>query len=292
MTKFNYIVSIAAVTLWLIIVGAVSAAHSDGFRIKDAISVPEAVDQIRSTLEGQGFEIIATIQHDAAAASVDLDLRPTTVILASHPFFDFALIRRRQKVAIDLPLKLLVLEDGNGQVQLEINDEGFLVDRHGIRQRDKLLRHLNATLNQFGRQDNGIIKIESNQSVDDTVDKFLALLMERGFRIPIPGGIDFKERARKFRIKLRPTKLIVFGNPMVGTPLMQNDQSIGIDLPQKVLVFKDWRGKVFIAFNDPKFLAKKHNLQRDADPGPVSLDIRLENITNALMGLAEAAANP
>ena len=73
---------------------------------------------------------------------------------------------------------------------------------------------------------------------------------------------------------------------------MQNDQSIGLDLPQKFLVYEDEAGDVFIAFNDPTFLATKQNLQNDAEPGPLSLEERLETITNALMAIAQAGANP
>ena len=285
MFKFTIITTVAV----LLTLGTAKANSGDRFRVDDLISVEEAVEKVSSTLERQGFEIIATINHAAAAASVDLELRPTTVIFASHPFFDFKLIRRRQMAAIDLPLKFLFFEDDEGQIHLEFNDEGFLVDRHRIHQRDRLLRLLDSFLNQFGRLDNGLIRVESSQSVDDTVDTLLELLEARGFRIPIPGGIDFNERLGPFGSKIRPTKLIVFGNPLAGTPLMQNDQSIGLDLPQKFLVFKKRNGKVFIAFNDPKFLAVKHNLQRDVDP---ILETRLENMANALIGLAETAANP
>ena len=121
-------------------------------------------------------------------------------------------------------------------------------------------------------------------------EKLLVELTNRGFRIPIPGGIDFRERAEASGIELRPTHLLVFGNPMVGTPLMQNDPSIGLDLPQKFLVYEGEDGDVFIAFNDAAFLTAKHNFQRDADPA--SLETRLQNITNALMGIAQAGANP
>ena len=277
------------VTVFMLTFSSASAGHKDKFSIDEATTVDEAVDRISSILEGQGFEIIARINHAAAAASVDLELRPTTVIFASHPLLDLRLLRRRQIAALDLPFKFLFFEDGNGKVHLEFNDEGFLVDRHRIPQRDRFLHLLDAVLNQFGRLDNGVVKVASKQSVDDTVDTLLELLEERGFRIPIPGGIDFNERSGKRGFKLRPTKLIIFGNPLVGTPLMQNDQSIGLDLPQKFLVFEKRDGRVFIAFNAPAFLARKHNLQRDVDP---ILDTRLENITNALMGLAELAANP
>ena len=262
--------------------------QADKFQIDDVNTVDEAVEQIRSILEGQGFDIVATINHAAAAASVNRELRPTTVLFASHPFFDRTLIRRSQIAALDLPPKFLVFEDEQGEIQLRFNDEGSLVDRHQIPQRDRLLGFLDSLLNQFGRLDQGVIMVESNHSVEDTVDTLFALLDQRGFRIPIPGGIDFSERAGQFGGKFGPTKLLVFGNPDVGTPLMQNEQSIGLDLPQKFLVFEDPDGDVFIAFNDPLFLARKHNLQRDVDP---NLETRLQNISNALLGLAEAAAN-
>ena len=284
---FKYVILFTAV--FLLAFETASANQDNRFQIDDAITVDEAVDMIGVELERQGVEIVATINHAAAAASVDLELRPTTVIFASHKSFDLSLLRRSQVAALDLPLKFLVFEDEDGKIQLKFNDEGFLVDRHRITQHDWLLHRFDSFLNQFGSLDNGVLRVVSNQSVGDTVDSLFVLLEEQGFRIPIPGGIDFNEFSAKPDRKLGPTKLIVFGNPNVGTPLMQNDQSIGLDLPQKFLVFEDKDGQVFIAFNDPSFLARKHNLQREADP---VLDTRLQNITNALMEIAEAAVNP
>jgi len=257
--------------------------------LDDVGTVEEAVDRIRATLDDQRIKIVAEINHTGAAASVGLKLRPTTVLFASTPFFDSLLVRRRQTTALDLPSKFLVFEDENGDINLEFNNVGFLADRHDIKQRDFLLRLFDGVLNQFGRMDNGILKVPSNQSVEETIAKLLVELTERGFRIPIAGGIDFSAQARAKGIKLRPTHLLVFGNPNVGTPLMQNDQSIGLDLPQKFLVYENETGDVFIAFNDPAFLASKHNLQRDTDLG---LETRLQNITNALTAIAQAGANP
>lgn len=276
-------------TVMLLTLETTRADQGNRFQIGDATTVDEAVELIGSELERQGVEILSTINHAAAAASVDLELRPTTVIFVKHKFFDLSLLLRSQISGLDLPLKFLVFEDEEGQIQLEFNDEGFLLDRHRIPQHDHLLRQLDSFLNQFERLDNGVLRVESSQSVDDTVASLFVILEERGFRIPIPGGINFNESTGKSNRKLGMTKLIVFGNPNVGTPLMQNDQSIGLDLPQKFLVYEDRDGQVFIAFNDPSFLAHKHNLQREVDP---ILDTRLQNITNALMEIAEAAVNP
>jgi len=67
--------------------------------------------------------------------------------------------------------------------------------------------------------------------------------------------------AKKIGAKLPPTEVIIFGNPKIGTPLMQSDQHIGIDLPLKVLAWRDKKGKVMIAYNDPRFLAKRHHIE-------------------------------
>jgi uncharacterized protein (DUF302 family) len=255
---------------------------------KNISTVAEGVDFIRTTLENQGFEIIATIDHQAAARSVDLELRPTQVILFSRSRLDKTLIRRSQVSALDLPHKFLVYEDENGDVQLRLNPPGFLIDRHDVPIRDRLTTKLGHVLSQFGRLDNGVRLVPSSQSVEQTVENLLEILKDRGFRIP--AVVNFSEPTYRYWKNLRDTQLILFGNPNVGTPLMKNNQSIGLDLPQKFLVFENRKHEVFIAFNDPRFLAEKHNLQRDQDPG--NLDVRLTNIANALLGLAEAGAQP
>jgi uncharacterized protein (DUF302 family) len=284
MSKLILIVLTTALTF-----NVANADQNSEVSLDDVSTVAETVDRIRSTLEDQRIEIVAEINHAGAAASVGLELRPTTVLFASNSFFDSLMIRRRQTTALDLPSKFLVFEDENGEIKVEFNNVGFLADRHNVKQRDILLRLFDRTLNQFGRLNNGILEVQSNQSVAATVEKLLAELTKRGFRIPIAGGIDFSAQTKARGIKLRPTHLLVFGNPNVGTPLMQNDQSIGLDLPQKYLVYEDKAGDVFIAFNDPAFLAAKHNLQRDVDP---ALETRIRNITNALTAIALAGANP
>jgi uncharacterized protein (DUF302 family) len=73
--------------------------------------------------------------------------------------------------------------------------------------------------------------------------------------------INHAEGAQKVGKKLRPTELIIFGNPKVGTPLMQCGQSAGIDLPQKALIWQDEAGQVWLSYNDPKYLASRHSIK-------------------------------
>ncbi len=107
--------------------------------------------------------------------------------------------------------------------------------------------------------DNGIISIKSSHDVKTTVDRLDNILREKGMTVFI--RINHAEGAQKVGKKLRPTELIIFGNPKVGTPLMQCGQSVGIDLPQKALIWQDKAGQVWLSYNDPKYLASRHSIK-------------------------------
>ena len=107
--------------------------------------------------------------------------------------------------------------------------------------------------------DNGIISIKSSHDVKTTVDRLDNILREKGMTVFI--RINHAEGAQKVGKKLRPTELIIFGNPKVGTPLMQCGQSVGIDLPQKALIWQDEAGQVWLSYNDPKYLASRHSIK-------------------------------
>jgi len=107
--------------------------------------------------------------------------------------------------------------------------------------------------------DNGIISIKSSHDVKTTVDRLDNILREKGMTVFI--RINHAEGAQKVGKKLRPTELVIFGNPKVGTPLMQCGQSVGIDLPQKALIWQDKAGQVWLSYNDPKYLASRHSIK-------------------------------
>ena len=138
---------------------------------------------------------------------------------------------------------------------------------------------LNKSLQQFGRLENGLITIDSAFSVEETVENLKSTLLENGFFIPFT--FDFTKKTSHHHYQ-RPSQLIIFGNPKAGTPLMQNQQSIGVDLPQKFLVWQDKQGQVHITYNDPVFLGKRHDLQ--------GLDTVLGNIGKRLGELASEVA--
>lgn len=105
----------------------------------------------------------------------------------------------------------------------------------------------------------GMVKIASPHDVTTTLDRMESKLREKGMTIFT--RIDHAEAAKTAGADLRPTQLLIFGNPKVGTPLMQCQQSIALDLPQKALAWKDESGQVWLAYNDPVYIAERHQLK-------------------------------
>lgn len=110
--------------------------------------------------------------------------------------------------------------------------------------------------------ENGMIVKESNRSVAETISLLEETLKSKG--ITIFARIDHAAGASKVDLPLRPTELLIFGNPKLGTPLMQSNQTAGVDLPLKALAYEDSQGKVFLVYNDPAYLSQRHGLGEKA----------------------------
>ena len=109
--------------------------------------------------------------------------------------------------------------------------------------------------------DNGIVSLSANRSVDEIVARIVASLQEKG--IKLFALVDHSGEAKSVGIDMRPTKLLIFGNPKAGTPLMLAAPSVAIDLPLKLLVWEDAGGKVWISYNAPGYLQRRHSLPDD-----------------------------
>jgi uncharacterized protein (DUF302 family)/uncharacterized membrane protein YidH (DUF202 family) len=107
----------------------------------------------------------------------------------------------------------------------------------------------------------GIINKLSNNSVDQTVEKLKNILQSKG--VTLFALVDHSGEAEKVGMKMRPTKLLIFGSPKAGTPLMLAAPSIAIDLPLKILVWEDGQGKVWVSYNSPDYLRERHGLPQD-----------------------------
>jgi uncharacterized protein (DUF302 family) len=126
----------------------------------------------------------------------------------------------------------------------------------------------------------GLISIPSSFDPKETMDRLEAALRASG--VTIFARIDHAAGAAGVGETLRPTELLIFGNPKAGTPLMQAGQTIGIDLPLKALVWRDAAGKTQVSYNEPGWLARRHGLGPEAD-GTVA------NMTGMLAKLAKLA---
>jgi len=113
-------------------------------------------------------------------------------------------------------------------------------------------------------QVNGLISRPSLHSVADTVSKLLDLLRAKG--VAVFAVIDHSGEAENVGMKMRPTKLVVFGSPKAGTPLMLAAPSIAIDLPLKLLVWEDADGQTWISYNDPEYLLERHQFPPELVP--------------------------
>lgn len=108
---------------------------------------------------------------------------------------------------------------------------------------------------------NGIVNKPSKHSVEQTVEAFSNILKSKG--VAVFALIDHSGEAEKVGLKMRPTKLLIFGSPKVGTPLMLASPSSAIDLPLKLLVWEDAQGKVWLSYNSSEYLRERHGLPQE-----------------------------
>jgi uncharacterized protein (DUF302 family) len=126
----------------------------------------------------------------------------------------------------------------------------------------------------------GVINVQSAFNVQKTADRLESILNEKG--MTVFNRIKHSESAGKVGIELRDTELIIFGNPKAGSPLMKCQQSVAIDLPQKALIWEDHESKVWISYNDPRYLEERHGIS--------GCEEVIAKIEKALSGITKSAA--
>lgn len=127
----------------------------------------------------------------------------------------------------------------------------------------------------------GVKQVESPHDVAATIDKLAAVLESKG--MSVFGRVNHAANAEKAGLSLRPTELLIFGNPKIGTPLMNCAQSVALDLPQKMLAWQDESGKVYLSWNDPQYLQTRHEIE--------GCDEILKKVSGALANFAQAATS-
>jgi uncharacterized protein (DUF302 family) len=143
-----------------------------------------------------------------------------------------------------------------------------------------LFASLLISISSLAQAADGLIAVKSPHSAKETMNRFEEIAKQKGLNVF--ARIDHAAGAAKIGKKLQPTEVLIFGNPQGGTPFMECAQSVGIDLPLKALVWEDASGQVWIGYNDPAYLAKRHDATQCPAVGILS---------NALSGLtAETVA--
>ena len=126
-----------------------------------------------------------------------------------------------------------------------------------------------------------LISVESRYSVKETADRFEQILANKG--LTVFARINHSENASNVNLDLAPTEVVIFGNPKVGTPLMQCSKTVAIDLPQKALFWEDNKGQVWLSYNNPEALKERHGIK--------GCDQLVTKISHVLGRLSEAATS-
>jgi uncharacterized protein (DUF302 family) len=143
-------------------------------------------------------------------------------------------------------------------------------------------RGMELTMNPSDLDNADLVTLPSARGTTETVERLKALLSQK--KIQMFADIDHAAGAQKVGMSLRPTHLLIFGNPQAGTPLIQSQQSIGLDLPLRVLVWEDEEGKVWVTYHRPEFLAQRHHV--------LDHDEAVKSLGAGLAALARAATAP
>jgi uncharacterized protein (DUF302 family) len=130
--------------------------------------------------------------------------------------------------------------------------------------------------------DNGLVTIQSAHAAAETRTRLEAVLKTKN--IQVFAAIDHAAGASAAGLELRPTVLLIFGDPHAGTPLMQADQRVGLDLPLKALIWEDAAGKAFVTYSDPRWIALRYGLASAAAEVAARLAVGLEGLAHAATG--------
>tara|TARA_R100000306_G_scaffold12304_4_gene14838 strand:- start:9348 stop:10259 length:912 start_codon:yes stop_codon:yes gene_type:complete len=256
-------------------------------------------NSLRSELQTiPNISIIAEVNHTANAQSIDETLRDTRVIMFGNPALGTPLMQENQLAGLDLPQKMLVYQDKDSNVFVSYNGTEYLAARHSGVGGASTLQQIKGALASFTENatngsvtensstgitnKDGIITVASNNDFNATYNNLRNAVVDNS-ALTLFAELDHQANAETVGLTLNPTRVIIFGNPELGTPLMKNSQTTAIDLPQKILVWEKEDGTVNISYNNPDFLSERHGITGNEDT--------LQQIKSALNNLAIDAAN-
>jgi len=254
-------------------------------------NVAQLAQKLTEQLKAKGFKIIADVDHAAGASKADLSLRPTRTLIFGNPKGGTLLMQKEQSIGIDLPLKLLLWEDEEGKVRVSYFNGTDLTQRYGISEPEALIAKIDGAMAAFsGDQGEHIaqsgdivqqqlISKKSAYDADTTFERLQQIVKDKG--LTIMAAVPHDKAAASVDLELRPTRVLIFGNPKVGTLLMQSDQRIGLDLPLKVLVYENEAGETYVSYFDASFLTQRYDISDKAEV--------VQKVNGALNGITDAA---
>jgi len=253
---------------------------------------------IDSLNANEAITIIAEVDHAANARTVGRVLNPTKIVFFGNPVLGTPLMQKNQLAGLDLPQKVLFFQNSLNTVYTLYNSVPYLETRHELQgvatlpQISTALENLTkaATSSEIKRAtdlsaefEEGIVSVESIKDFDSTYNALQSAIASNE-NLSIVAQLDHQANAASVGLELRPIKLIIFGNPNLGSPLMQNKQTIGLDLPQKMLVWEAEDGTVNVSYNNPAFLASRHKIEGNEDV-LMQISTALNNLANTAAGL-------
>lgn len=256
-------------------------------------TVAELASQLTTVIESKGFKIIADVNHAASAAKVDLELRSTRTLIFGNPLGGTKLMQQDQAIGLDLPLKILLWEGEDGKTNLSYYDGCTLTGRYGILEPKAVIDKVNGALAGFSgkpaevkigttKQIKGeLISKKSAHNADTTFSRLKEIITSKG--LSIMAEVPHDKAAASVELALRPTRLLIFGNPKVGTLLMQSDQKIGIDLPLKILVHENAQGETYVSYFNASFLSDRYEITDKAEV--------IAKVNGALNGITDAVVS-
>lgn len=257
----------------------------------NAIGVYTAI--VTTLTDNPNIGIVAQIDHAANAENASLPLDFTRTVIFGNPNLGTPLMQINPQVGLDLPQKIIVYTDTDGQTVAAYNSTDYLSNRHNVGSAATIdmisgaLSNIVAAATDSTTTVNadtttlneGIITVQSSNDFDTTYSNIVTELSNIE-PISIIAEVNHQANAASIDVTLNPLRLIVFGNPALGTPLMQESSTTAVDLPQKMLVYQNDMDEVVIIYNDPFFTAERHGVT-DNDDTLTTISGALENIANA-----------
>lgn len=271
---------------------------TDGIGYTETNEAPAAIySSILSILNSNSnIGIVAEVNHSANAQNAGLNLEYTRTVYFGNPALGTPLMQNNIQAGLDLPQRITVYTDEDGDTVVAYNSVQYLIDRHNlgtVATTDMIATALATIVNTATGQDvtlnavdddtaNGIITVLSANNFDTTYNNIINTLSANE-NISIVAQLDHQANAQSVDLELSPSKLIIFGNPALGTPLMAEERTTALDLPQKILVYESSNGDVAISYNDPFYIANRHDIDNNNEI--------LNTISQALQNISTAGAS-